>query len=211
MKILNLYAGIGGNRKLWPEEHEVTAVELDPQIAALYKKFFPKDTVLVEDAHEYLLNHYDEYDFIWSSPPCPSHSAVRFAATMSDKNYPSRYRKPIYPDMKLYQEIIFLQSYCKTSYCVENVKSYYDPLITPQISGRHYFWSNFIIPNIIKKCGEVLDSVADLEKLKGFNVKGEVLDFRKDQLLRNCVDSNLGLHILNAAFKEKQHILEAYL
>ena len=27
MRILNLYAGIGGNRKLWGEEHEVTAVE----------------------------------------------------------------------------------------------------------------------------------------------------------------------------------------
>ena len=29
MKVLNLYCGIGGNRKLW-EDVEVTAVELDP-------------------------------------------------------------------------------------------------------------------------------------------------------------------------------------
>lgn len=35
MKILNLYAGIGGNRKLWGNEHEITAVELDPDIAAI--------------------------------------------------------------------------------------------------------------------------------------------------------------------------------
>jgi len=27
MKVLNLYVGIGGNRKLWPKECEVTAVE----------------------------------------------------------------------------------------------------------------------------------------------------------------------------------------
>jgi hypothetical protein len=27
MKILNLYAGIGGNRKLWGDEHEIVAVE----------------------------------------------------------------------------------------------------------------------------------------------------------------------------------------
>lgn len=27
MKILNLYAGIGGNRKLWGDDHEVTVVE----------------------------------------------------------------------------------------------------------------------------------------------------------------------------------------
>ena len=26
MKILNLYAGVGGNRKLWSSEHEITAI-----------------------------------------------------------------------------------------------------------------------------------------------------------------------------------------
>ena len=34
MKILNLYAGLGGNRKKW-EGHEITAVELNPAIAKL--------------------------------------------------------------------------------------------------------------------------------------------------------------------------------
>lgn len=33
MKILNLYCGIGGNRKLWGDEHEITAVEFEPKIA----------------------------------------------------------------------------------------------------------------------------------------------------------------------------------
>ena len=65
MKILNLYAGIGGNRKLWGDQHKITAVEYDKDIAAIYKDFFPNDEVLVEDAHEYLLNHYKDYDFIW--------------------------------------------------------------------------------------------------------------------------------------------------
>ena len=32
MKILNLYAGIGGNRKLW-KDVQVTAVELNSEIA----------------------------------------------------------------------------------------------------------------------------------------------------------------------------------
>ena len=77
MKILNLYAGIGGNRKLWGEEHEVTAVELNPEIAKIYRTFFPKDKVIVEDAHEYLIKHYQDFDFIWSSPPCPTHSRMR--------------------------------------------------------------------------------------------------------------------------------------
>jgi DNA (cytosine-5)-methyltransferase 1 len=76
MKVLNLYAGIGGNRKLW-KDVEITAIENDVQIAKIYQDFFPKDKVIVADAHEYLLKHFEEFDFIWSSPPCPSHSHIR--------------------------------------------------------------------------------------------------------------------------------------
>ena len=67
MKILNLYAGIGGNRKLWGDEHEVVAVENDPNIAKIYQDFFPNDKMVVADAHLYLLEHYKDYDFIWTS------------------------------------------------------------------------------------------------------------------------------------------------
>ena len=92
MKVLNLYAGIGGNRKLW-KDVDVTAVELNPEIAKIYQDFFPQDKVIVADAHQYLLEHFEEYDFIWSSPPCPSHSRVRKATRHQNP--------PIYPDMKL--------------------------------------------------------------------------------------------------------------
>lgn len=54
MKILNLYAGIGGNRELWGEEYDITAVEINPKIAKKYQERFPKDNVVVADAHEYL-------------------------------------------------------------------------------------------------------------------------------------------------------------
>lgn len=77
MKILNLYAGIGGNRKLWGDEHEITAVEFEPYIAEAYNKMFPQDEVVIGDAHQYLLDHYHEFDFIWTSPPCPTHSRMR--------------------------------------------------------------------------------------------------------------------------------------
>ena len=30
MRILNAYAGIGGNRHLWPAEWDITAIELEP-------------------------------------------------------------------------------------------------------------------------------------------------------------------------------------
>ena len=86
MKILNLYACLGGNRYKWnevKEDIEVTAIELDPEAARLYQERFPNDTVIVADAHQYLLDHYKEFDFIWSSPPCPTHS--RFQISMKTK------------------------------------------------------------------------------------------------------------------------------
>ena len=39
MNVLNLYAGIGGNRKYW-ENVEVTAIEYNEEIANVYKHFF---------------------------------------------------------------------------------------------------------------------------------------------------------------------------
>ena len=119
MKILNLYACLGGNRYKWnevKEDIEVTAVELDPELARLYQERFPNDKVIIADAHQYLLEHYKEYDFIWSSPPCPSHSRARFWNSKAER---------VYPDLKLYEEIILLQTHFKGKYCVENVVPYY--------------------------------------------------------------------------------------
>jgi len=190
MKILNLYAGIGGNRKLWGNEHEVTAVEFDKDIALTYKKFFPNDNVIVADAHQFLLEHYEEFDFIWSSPPCPSHSRVRCANVKQNK--------PIYADMKLYEEIILLQKWFKGKFVVENVKPYYKPLIEAQECGRHLFWANFKIENKTFKSdigGNAFNSNTELIALK----KGVSNDFKiknKIKVLRNCVQAELGLHIL---------------
>ena len=144
MKVLNLYAGIGGNRKLWGDDIEVTAIEFNENIAKIYNELFPNDIVIVTDAHKYLEEHYKEYDFIWSSPPCPSHSCIRKIGCNPKKNgLPSH--KPIYPDMKLYEEIIFLQGYVhdeKTKWVIENVMPYYEPLIEAKKLDRHLFWSN---------------------------------------------------------------------
>lgn len=148
MKILNLYAGIGGNRKLWGNDHEITAVELRPEIAAIYQDFFPNDQVVVGDAHQYLLEHYREFDFIWSSPPCQSHSTLRGRTCVAKGQ-----SKPIYFDTKLWQEIIFLKTYCKKDFVVENVIPYYKPLIAPDFKiQRHLFWSNkFILSTHFEK------------------------------------------------------------
>jgi DNA (cytosine-5)-methyltransferase 1 len=205
IKILNLYAGIGGNRKLWDRDIEVTAVENNQEIADIYKTFFPNDKIVVADAHEYLLNHFDEFDFIWSSPPCPSHSKIRiYTAVTRGQN------KPIFPDMKLYEEIIFLQYYFKGKFVVENVISFYDPLIKPTELNNHYFWSNFDISQIKNKPREHDAKINVLEKRKGFDLSGFKLQEDKKKILRNCVEPETGLHIFECAFHKKQLDLNNY-
>jgi len=188
MKILNLYAGIGGNRKLWGDEHEITAIENDPNIAKIYQDFYPNDKVIVTDAHQYLLDHFQDFDFIWSSPPCPTHSRLGIANIK---------RKKVYPDMRLYEEILFLKHYFKGKWLVENVISYYDPLIKPITINRHYYWSNFDIPNkeFEKEKTCTINDRERLTKLFGINIDNySGIDKRK--CLRNCVNPEAGLHII---------------
>ena len=202
-KVLNLYAGIGGNRKLW-KNVEVTAIENDKEIAKIYQDFFPNDKVIVTDAHQYLLENYKEFDFIWSSPPCPTHSRVRKFLSKKKSKDGKEYiqNKPIFPDMKLYEEIIFLDNYFNGKWVVENVVSYYKPLIEPIRIGRHFFWGNFDIPKIKIKGGSHLSKIGEMAKHKGFDIKKIKTSNRKDTILRNCVNSELALHILKYSFKK---------
>jgi len=195
MKILNLYSGLGGNRTLW-EGHEVTAVEYDPEIAAIYQDRFPSDIVIVADAHQYLLDHYAEYDFIWSSPPCPTHSSFRF-------NIGVRFRgvKPEYPDMRLYQEIIFLQHHHEGLWVIENVKPYYDYLIKPRFTlQRHPFWANFDVPDRDFASDMLREAqIPQLQEFHGIDLSTYKIA-NKRQLLRNCVSKEVGSWILQNAF-----------
>ena len=196
LKVLNLYAGIGGNRKLW-EDVEVTAVEYNEAIATTYQKFHPNDKVVIGDAHQYLLDHYEEFDFIWASPPCPTHSkiSINFANAEGERR-----RKPKYPDMKLYQEIIFLDAFFKGKWVVENVTPYYEPLIPAKKVGRHLFWSNFNIGSVAHKMSDKILRGEQSEKyaIKGFDLTNEK-GFRKDQVINNCVLPETGLYILDCA------------
>jgi len=190
MKILNLYACLGGNRLNW-KGCEVTAVELDKELARMYSERFPEDEVVIADAHEYLLNNYERFDFIWSSPPCPSHSRARFWNTKANR---------IFPDFNLYEEIVFLKHHFEGKFVVENVIPYYEPMLNPKKIGRHLFWSNFLIPNIelnsesIEKC--TVEDWVKYHKIEKFDYKGSQ---RKDKILRNLVHFETGEKILNLA------------
>lgn len=203
MKILNLYAGIGGNRKLWGDDNEIVAIELDPKIAKIYQDFFPNDKVIVADAHQYLLEHFMDFDFIWSSPPCPTHSRVSKCGAIS-KNKEINYVS--YPDMKLYEEILLLQGYFNGKYCVENVIAWYEPLIKPQEINKHYFWTNFYInPMEVKSRGHNC-KIIDLQIIKRFNLQ-KYKSIDKIKTLRNCVEPETGLHIFKEAFRKYKTLL----
>lgn len=194
MKVLNLYSGIGGNRKLWGEQHDITAVEINPNIAEVYKDFFPKDNVIVGDAHEYLREHFREFDFIWASSPCPTHSDLQMF------NYHNS-EKIVYPDMKLYQEIILLKCFYSGNWVVENVKPYYKPLIAPSFElNRHFFWSNkFILADTKQSIFMHLkDNEKEMQKVYGFDLDPYKKDFDSvtfRKILRNCVLPELGKYI----------------
>ena len=171
---------------------EVTAVELNPDIAAIYKDFFPDDKIVIGDAHNYLLENYNEYDFIWSSPPCQTHSQIRY-----NLGFKNRGTKAVYPDMKLYEEILLLQWYFKGEWVVENTRGFYEPLIPPRFIGSHYIWSNFYIQNIKTDNRNHRDgTVESLQSRKQIDLSGYDI-INKRQILRNCVEPELGLHIIN--------------
>ena len=199
MKILNLYACLGGNRYKWDEvtDVEVTAVEWDEELARLYQERFPNDKVIVGDAHQYLLDHYKEFDFIWTSPPCPTHSRVRH----SQKNREST--KDVYPDMKLYEEIIFLDNHFEGKYVVENVIPYYEPLISAKKRGRHLYWTNFNLPNNLNErkanIGSGSDEVRKLCEFHNYDFYQYKGKQRKDKIARNLVDYEAGKTILETA------------
>ena len=202
-RILNLYACLGGNRYKWDEVSdniEVIAVELDPELTKLYQERFPNDMAIVADAHQYLLDNYQDFDFIWTSPPCPTHSRVR----ISQKNRETFV--PKYPNMKLYEEIIFLDNHFKGKYCVENVLPYYEPLIPAKKRGRHLYWTNFNLPNNVggRKVFKNMIERGDTKELSEFHdydftkYKGNQ---RLNKIARNLVDYEVGRTILETAME----------
>lgn len=202
MKILNLYAGIGGNRKLWGAEHEITAVEFCPEIAKIYSDFFPDDKMIVGDAHEYLLKHYKEFDFIWSSPPCPSHSKVKTMGVFGGA-YDAEY-----VDMTLYQEIILLTHFApnKTKWVIENVKPYYKPLIPAREVERHLFWTNFYFTHIKLEDNRRHVDILSSSEVYGYSLK-KYKSKNKKTILRNLINPKLGLYLLNEAMGIKDETL----
>ena len=197
LRILNLYSGIGGNRKYW--DGHVTAVEKDKNIAAIYQQLYPDDTVVVGDALDYMERHYAEFDFIWASPPCQSHGQYRHNVGVLGKGF-----SPIVPDMSLYAIVLFLKTYFAGKYAVENVVPYYAYLIPPTIIlQRHPIWANFAItPRVFRP--DNIWSKSKISDFDGYEVLSNSGIKNKRQVLRNCVDPEIGKHVIQEAFMSKE-------
>ena len=204
LKILNLYACLGGNRYKWNEvakeagiEIEVTAIEWDEELAKLYQERFPNDTVIVADAHQYLLDHYKEFDFIWSSPPCPTHSRARYWAIGANG------KSPTYPNLNLYSEILLLDYHFKGKYVVENVIPYYEPMLNPKKRGRHLYWTNFNLPNNLQDrrfgISQTKNELKGLSEFHNFDFSKYKGNQNKVKIGRNLVDYEAGKTIFETA------------
>lgn len=190
MKILNLYAGIGGNRMFWPADAKVHAVETDPEAVKIYAELYPKDTIDTRPALDVLLSDYGEFDFVWASPPCTSHSRFRLA------------KSPELVDMTVYQLIIFLQTWFRKPWCVENVRPYY-PLLIPAIQrGRHLLWTNFYVPEFNVPEYEI--DQAGVEQLRIFHEFPPGLPYDR-KMLRNACHPIIGEEVLNAAVQKDNY------
>lgn len=195
MKILNLYAGIGGNRVYWTG-HDITAVEINPYIAEVYKQRFPNDNVVVSDSLSYLEARFREFDYIWASPPCQSHGQYRHNVGVLGKGF-----SPVLPDMSLYSIVVFLRTYSRGKWSVENTIPYYEYLIPPTIVlQRHPIWANFPIPCKLFPG----DKIRTRNKITDFQ-EAELLRnspiANKRQVLRNQCSPEIGLYVLEQAIK----------
>ena len=111
--------------------------------------------------------------------------------------------------MTLWQEILFLKTWFKGYYIIENVIPYYEPLIKPTCElHRHYLWSNFYISKIDFEKLETCKKEKEKEFLEyKFNYdlsKYSGIDKRK--VLRNCVIPELGKHILDCALNNIDNV-----
>ena len=115
--------------------------------------------------------------------------------------------KPMYPDMKLYEEIIFLEHYFKGNYCVENVIAFYDPLIKPKKLQRHWFWTNYPLNEQKFPDDKHDDIMEECREKVGIDLRDYDLKSDHKTIYRNCVSSDLGLYIFQTAYKDKQEVL----
>lgn len=142
LKILDLFCGVGGVARGFQKflneqgiEYEYHAVDIDRSILLAHKVVNKNSVTILRDAYSFEDDELSQYDFIWASPPCETHSIAGIW----------RRKFGVEPDMRLYELIIKLHR-LGIPFVVENVKPYYNPPIKPTSkANRHVLWSNLSI------------------------------------------------------------------
>ena len=99
-----------------------------------------------------------------------------------------------------------LQKYYNGLWVVENTIPYYEPLIKGTKTGGHIWWSNFLISTINHgNRNHRGGTVETLQERKLIDISKYDIP-NKRQILRNCVEPEVGLHILECAFKKESFI-----
>ena len=219
-KVLDLFAGIGGTTLgiisylesygSEPFDYEYIAIENDPEVIEAREKLFniyEGHTLYIinTDAYTFLnTTSSKEYDFIWASPPCQSHS--RLNMFYNRKN----------PDMRLWSLITRLQQQ-QIPFIVENVEPYYrEPIQHTLELGRHRFWSNkpllpFEVPERQKDWGWM--GIPDWEEYHGIEsrVTSHIKDrMKRRQVLRNMTHYSISYSIIKQILNPKQKQLEVF-
>ena len=178
-------------------------------IAAEYARNFPADKVIIGDAHKFLLDNYKKYDIVWTSRPCVTHSKVNLFKELKR-----------YPDLGLYQEIIFLRAFFKGKFVCENVVPYYEPVIAPDFNiCRHLFWTNVPtltpveLPPYPKKFIAYRHAMAMMNRQDLCNWLGITVGDKKihlsgkntAQIYRNCVHPLLGRSVMDDILNSMMH------
>jgi len=217
--ICNAFGGVGANTHNWSrDKHDITHIEYNKEIARCNEQLHPEDTVVVEDAIIHLENNWDQYDYIWASPPCPSHSSIRKAGAKKGQ-YTAKM-----PDMDLYSVIVFLDEFFQGEFTVENVKPYYKRLdkqerekirnrqtVIPPASetSRHLFWSSHEVPEVRLPTQNIHHgNHSDMTEWLGIP---ELNDYtfqsvEKRKVLRNCVHPKIGEAILKSKNVKQQKL-----
>lgn len=202
MKILNLYAGLGGNRTLWSRIYSITAVENNDRRAEIYAKRFPNDEIIVRDVKEFLYTtDLTQFDLIWLSPPCKTHSQM------------NRFHKgrPKIPRLdEIFGVQIWLERLVKYPghWVMENVYPEYgiQNLVGCFIVtlDKNVFWSSFPIDRkrfrpIKPGHGSLNNSTTmreEREKLIQNFMLTDIEDMISLEEIRNCVDPRIGKYVL---------------